>query len=195
MKKKIFLLICLFSFYINIEAKSINVELDNCIDGDTAKFIYEDNIIKARFLAIDTPEINSPNNIEPFGEEAAKYTCDRLMSANNIVLEFDEKADERDKYGRYLVWVFVDDSLLQSELVSKGYAKVTYLYNEYKYNKEIKEIEDIAKNNKKGIWSINLDNNNKEIKIDYKEIIMLIGIFIIYFLFNSFSKNKKVTKK
>ena len=32
-------------------------------------------------------------------------------NANEIILEFDEDSDEKDKYGRYLVWVFIDGIL------------------------------------------------------------------------------------
>jgi len=49
-----------------------------------------------------------------------------------------------------------DKELLQEKLVSKGYAKVAYLYGDYKYTKKLQKIEQKAKDNKVGIWS----NNN-----------------------------------
>ena len=134
--------------------KSIEVSLDSCIDGDTASFNYNNKIIKARFLAINTPEY-SHENIENYGLEASTYTCNRLKEASKIVLEYDDKADKVDKYGRELVWVFLDDQLLQLDLVSSGFAKIKYIYGNYKYLDALYQAEYGAKQQMVGIWSYN----------------------------------------
>ena len=127
--KKIITLISFFVCISSISAKEIEVKFSDCVDGDTAKFIYKEEEITARFLAVDTPETVHPTKEEEeYGKEASNYTCKKIKEANKIILEFDEESDEKDKYGRYLVWVFVDDSLLQEKLVSKGLASVAYLY-------------------------------------------------------------------
>lgn len=204
--KRIFLTISLLFFgIIGISAKTIEVEFSECVDGDTAKFVYKEEVITARFLAIDTPETKHPTKgIEPYGEEASEYTCNKLKGAKSIELEYDNDSDKLDKYNRHLVWVFVDDSLLQKELVSKGYASVAYLYGDYKYTKILEDAEQDAEENKLGIWSIEENNLNyekteqesKEInnenttKINYKEIITLLGIIIILCLFSTKYRNK-----
>ena len=38
------------------------------------------------------------------------------------------------------------------ELIDKGYAKVAYLYDDYEHTELLKEAEQIAKDNKLGIW-------------------------------------------
>lgn len=200
--KKIFLTISLlFLGIIGINAKTIEVEFSDCVDGDTAKFVYNDEIITARFLAIDTPETKHPTKeLEPYGEEASEYTCNRLKNAENIELEYDDDSDKLDKYNRHLVWVFVDDNLLQKELVSKGYASVAYLYGDYKYTQILEDAEQEAEDNKLGIWSLEEDSmkENEESenisKIDYKEIIMLVGILVIVCTFSSKAR-KKVKRK
>ncbi len=188
MKKTVLCLFVIFICLINIQAKEIEVTFNKCIDGDTADFVYKDEVIKARFLAIDAPEIkHGKNEADPYGEDAKDYTCEKLKSAKNIRLEFDDNADEKDKYERYLVWVFVDDKLLQKELINKGFAKVAYLYNDYKYTSELEKAEKNAKKNMLGIWS-----EKKE--VNYKEIILLIGIIIIFCIF-SIKARKTVTKE
>lgn len=131
------------------------VTLEECVDGDTAKFRTVDNeVIKARFLAVDTPETVHPTiGEEPFGKEASNYTCETLTNAAEIKLEYDSNSDEEDKYGRKLVWVFTDGVLLQDSLVSQGYAEVAYLYADYKYTSLLQDSEAIAKANKLGVWS------------------------------------------
>ena len=187
--KKIYLIIFIFLINVSlVSAKEINVKFNKCVDGDTAKFLYKDEIITTRFLAIDTPEIkHGKNEADPYGNEAKDYTCEKIKNAENIRLEFDENSDEKDKYDRYLVWVFVDDKLLQKELVNKGLAKVAYIYDDYKYTSDLEKAEKYAKKNKLGIWS-----NKKE--VDYKEIIILIGIIIMLCIF-SVKARKVVTKE
>ena len=185
MKKTIYLLvgIVLFSLNIGVYAEQKEVTLKKCVDGDTARFIMNGKEIKARFLAIDTPESVHPTiGEEPFGKEASEYTCDLLTNAKKIVLEYDSKSSKTDKYDRHLVWVFVDDVLLQEELISKGFAQIDYVYGDYKYVEQLETVEEKAKNKKIGVWSENIeektskkdDNKDEEIvikKSDLKSIL------------------------
>ena len=125
MKKLITLLISFFISISIVNAEEINVKFSRCIDGDTAAFYYNNKEITVRMLAIDTPETNHPTKgKEPYGEEASNYTWYKLMKAKRIKLEYDDNSDKFDKYDRHLAWVFVDNSLLQQDLIKKGYAKV-----------------------------------------------------------------------
>ena len=211
--KKIFILIVFFFCLNNIGAKEIEVKFDECVDGDTAKILYKEEKITARFLAIDTPETVHPTKEEEaYGKDASKFTCNSLKNANEIILEFDEESDEKDKYGRYLVWVFVDEKLLQEKLVKKGLANVAYLYGDYKYTDKLEKAEQLAEENKLGIWNISsneeeitqTEETNKENKDtsliatkfinEYKEYIILIGCLIIVSIINLKSKKKLKTK-
>lgn len=159
--------------------EKVEVELSKCVDGDTAKFILNKKEITARFLAIDTPETVHPNKKEePFGKEASNYTCEKLTNAKKIILEYDTGSDKTDKYDRHLVWVYYDENFLQEELISLGYAKVAYLYGDYKYTQDLQNAEIIAKSDKKGIWS------------DY-EFIDVEEKYTVTFTYNG--KKKKVT--
>lgn len=152
---------CLFMLYpfSAFASKGISdseiVELEKCIDGDTATFKDANgNKLKTRFLAIDTPETVHPKKgVETFGKEASNYTCESLTNAGEIKLEYDLDSDKEDKYGRRLAWIFVDGVLLQEKLVELGYAKVAYLYGDYQYTGRLQEIEIKAKESKVGIWS------------------------------------------
>jgi micrococcal nuclease len=149
------LLIILTAIVVSISPREdrIMVHFGSCVDGDTAKFILDGKVISVRFLAIDTPESVHPAiEEEEYGREASIYTCDELTNAHIITLEFDNNSDQYDKYNRLLAWVFVDNILLQSKLIDKGYAKVYYLYDDYKYSNYLLEKEAIAKANNLGIW-------------------------------------------
>lgn len=149
----IFIIILLNPNFVYANEK-IDAKFKSCIDGDTARFIVNNQEIKVRFLAIDTPETNHPQKKEElYGKEAKEYTCNKITNANKIILEFDNNSEKKDKYNRYLAWVFVDDNLIQKELIKNGLAKVAYIYGDYKYTDELLIEEQKAKNNKIGLFS------------------------------------------
>ncbi len=152
MKKNLLLIISIFLIGINNVFADDIVEYVNCIDGDTIKVKIDDKEKTVRLLAVDAPE-DSPDRVDYYGKEASEYTCNRIKKAKKIVLEYDSNSDKYDKYDRLLAWVFVDNKLLEEELVKKGYAKVAYLYNDYKYTERIKEQEAKAKEKSLGIWN------------------------------------------
>lgn len=193
--KKISLTIIIISCFLFIStikaSEKIPVHFIQCVDGDTAKFEFNNKIITARFLAIDTPETKHPTKgEEAWGKEASNFTCNQLKTANKIELEYDANSNQLDKYERHLVWVWVDDELLQNLIIKNGLAKVTYLYGDYKYTSLLQTHEKIAQKEKLGIWG-----ESPIKKINYKYIIIImIGIVIIY-LIGSKKTKKKIKNK
>ena len=160
MKKKIILLIGIFFIGINnIYAKEI-VKFSDCVDGDTIKVLVDNKKYTIRMLAVDTPEsVHPTKEVEYYGKEASDYTCNLVKNAKQLEIEYDDASDKKDKYDRLLVWVFVDGKLLQKELISNGYAKVAYLYGDYKYTKDLEDAQELASSKNLGIW--NDDAKNK----------------------------------
>lgn len=141
------------------------VKFVKCVDGDTAKFERNNKVFILRFLAVNTPETKSPKKgVEFYGKEASNYTCNKLKEAKTIEIEYDNQSDRKDRYNRNLGWVFLDDKLLQKDLVENGYAKLDYIYGKYKYVDELKELEKKAKNSKKGLWQKENTKTNKKNK-------------------------------
>lgn len=202
MKKIIMVIILTFIFILNTNAKKIKVEFDKCIDGDTISIKNNEIYSKIRFLAIDAPEIDKQ---EPYSTEAKEYLCNLIKNGKNLYLEFDNKSDKVDKYDRTLAWVWIDDTLIQYEMVKNGYAKVAYLYNEYKYTSELKKFEEYAKDNKLNIWSdyvpvikkekkkINKDSLLDKINKYYDAIVIVIAM-ILALITLSLTKQKKNKK-
>ena len=153
MKKHIILIISIFFIGIDFVYAKENVKYSDCVDGDTIKVLLNNEEKTVRLLAVDTPESVKPNNeVEYYGKESSEYTCNMIKNAKKIQLEYDPKSDKVDKYDRLLAWVYVDGKLLQELLVSNGYAKVAYIYGDYNYVSELKEVEEAAKTKKIGIW-------------------------------------------
>ena len=151
LKRLLLIIIFVFSIIVIDYLKSMSldsetVEFESCVDGDTAVFVIGNENKTVRFLAIDTPEYDSD-----IGKEVSSYVCKKLENASAITLEY-EKGTSLDKYNRVLAWVYVDDKLLQKDLVEQGYAQVKYIYDDYKYVDELEKIQEISKEKKIGIW-------------------------------------------
>lgn len=156
--KKFLLALTIFWGFIGITYadERIDVSLVKCVDGDTAVFNVNDEEIKFRFLAIDTPETVHPTKgEEEGGKVASTYTCERLSNAQKLQIAYDEKSTKTDKYGRGLAWIYVDDVLLQEELIKLGYAEVAYIYGKYEFVDHLCEVQSEARDAKLGIWSGN----------------------------------------
>jgi len=202
------ILVCIFTFFISINVccaeEKLTVKFDSCVDGDTANVILNEEKIKIRFLAIDTPETKHPTiGEEPLGKEASEYTCNRLKNASKIEIEYDPNSDQKDKYDRHLVWVWVDDYLLQDEIIKEGLAEVAYLYGDYKYTGTLEDHQTIAKVNGVGIWNESTTNQdtaesnitettqeNQEDNQNYLMIGLIIGSGIVLLLTGNLSKSK-----
>ncbi len=172
------LILILCPLSVKADTTAQEVSFVRCVDGDTAVFLVDGEETKFRFLAIDTPETVHPTKeVEAYGENASEYTCNKLSNASKIVVEY-ENSNKTDKYGRSLAWIWVDDSLLQKELVSVGYAEVAYIYGTYRYTESLCLIQKSARENALGLWQdgkeegycSTIDTDGVEDNIDFTKI-------------------------
>lgn len=135
------------------KSELVTVKDFRVIDGDTADFILdrsEEASIKARFLLIDAPELQN----KPYAKEAKNRVRELLQSADLIQVEYE--GAKKDRYGRDLVHVWVDEILLQEILVSEGLAIARYikgyLPNSH-YAQTIYDSQDYAAKNGIKVWT------------------------------------------
>ncbi len=114
------------------ETVKTKVTVKSYIDGDTTHFfvptsISEDGVLKARYIAINTPE--STGKIEEWGKRASEFTKAKLSSAESIIIESDNGTWNLDSTGsRYLVWIWYrtseteDYRCLNLEILEEGLA-------------------------------------------------------------------------
>ena len=126
----------------NSNRAKFEVTLQMHIDGDTTHFRIKDgtvggsNILKARYLAVDTPE--STGAIEKWGKKASNFTKEKLSNAISIIVESDTQTWNPDSTGsRYMVWVWyktaemTDYRCLNLEILQEGLAKPKGTDNTY----------------------------------------------------------------
>lgn len=185
----------------NSSNERIEVTYSESVDGDTAKFKLKEETIIVRFLGIDTPETVHPSlGEQPYGKEASNYTKEKLQNANKIELEYDSNSLKTDKYGRHLAWIWVDDSLLQEELIREGLAQTYMLQDNYTYAWILQEKQEEAKEEKVGIWSEEVEKQenviietmkNEHDTSNFIGLIIIIISLIVAILFERLRKNNK----
>jgi len=190
--KKIIFVISIFFICLNFVNAKETVKYAGCIDGDTIKVYLNDKKETVRLLAVDTPETGKPDKAaDYYAKEASEYTCNKIKKAQKIILEYDTNSNKRDKYDRVLAWVFLDGNLLQSDLVENGYAKVAYLYDDYKYTSELITKQELASAKNIGVWNENAkkqyESGSKETTIDDEKYenseIAIITIILLFMIF------------
>ncbi|MEO2116858.1 MAG: thermonuclease family protein [Methanocaldococcus sp.] len=141
------------------------------VDGDTIYVDVNGKLWRIRLLGVDTPETykkNNPNeyhllngtpitNITYLKEWGikAKYFAKKQLENKTVVIVFDNEAPKRDRYGRYLAYIFINNSNnlinFNEELLKYGYARV-YI-SDFELKDEFLEVEREAKQNKVGLWN------------------------------------------
>lgn len=188
MKKLVWIGICFLFCLMPLQANTKEeVTLKKCTDGDTAHFMINGKDTTVRFLAINAPEYTKTK--EPYGKEASKFVCDMISNAKELTLEYDDGSDKTDKYGRTLAWVYADGKMVQRELVKEGLAEVKYIYGDYAYTDELRDLEASAKKQKLNMWSDGKDD--LESQIPYYVSIVVGIILIIAGIFVKGKNNKK----
>lgn len=203
--KKLVVGIITFLLFINVSYALDEVKLSKCVDGDTIKVKIDNKEYTVRMLAIDTPEsVHPKKKVEYYGKEASEYTCNIVSNAKKIELEYDSGSDKIDKYDRLLAWVIVDGELLQDKLVSLGYAKVAYLYGDYKYTSLLEEHQELASARNLGIWNQQekdkFDNNsnstdNSDNNYSAQDIVMIVILLLVITFVGDKTIKRKAKKK
>ncbi|WP_243385420.1 thermonuclease family protein [Bacillus kexueae] len=131
----------------------LEAEVIDVVDGDTMKLIVDGNEETVRLLLVDTPETVHPTKpVQPFGPEASEYAKEMLM---NKEVEIELDVNERDKYGRLLVYLYINGQMFNEILLENGLARVAYIYPpNTKYVDRFRDVEKKAKQKGIGIWSI-----------------------------------------
>ena len=143
-----YLIIILFLFfYFQSEEKGAYL-VARIIDGDTIEL---SNGEKVRYIGIDTPELHHPQKeVECYAREAYEANC-RMVEGKKVRLELD--VEERDRYGRILAYVYVDDLMVNEWLVANGYARVATFPPNVKYAERFLQLEREARQAKIGLWA------------------------------------------
>jgi micrococcal nuclease len=110
-------------------------------DGDTLTLLVGKTQVKVRLDGIDTPE-----RVQPFGRKAGQALAKTVFGK---VVQVDDLG--KDRYGRTLGIVRLDERNINLELVQEGWA---WWYRKYApKTKELATAEAAARKAKRGLWA------------------------------------------
>ncbi|MGD9646783.1 MAG: thermonuclease family protein [Pirellulales bacterium] len=124
-------------------------EVARVVDGDTLLLV---NRARVRLIGVDTPETVRPNHpVEPWGAEASRFTQE-FIGRGPVRLTFDQ--ERRDRFERFLAYVWVDERLLNEELVRAGLARAELGFHySNAMKKRFRDAERAAQQERLGLWS------------------------------------------
>lgn len=151
-------IVCALGTYLVYAATVVSIDpeafysVTRVIDGDTFEVKVGRHNITVRMLGINTPETVDPRKPpECFGVEASNE-AKHLLIGKSVRLELNPNREEKDRYGRYLAYVYLEEVLINKNLIENGFAK-EYTYGKpYSMQREFRSTEKEAKDSKKGLW-------------------------------------------
>ena len=137
-------LILIFSIsFLGCDKTGNSVLVTRVIDGDTIEI---EGGYHVRYIGIDTPEKGDAL----YGE--ATQANRNLVEGRKVHLEAD--VEDKDDSGRLLRYVWLDNTMVNAELVRLGYA-YSYSYPpNVKYQAYFLQLEREAREQKLGLWSL-----------------------------------------
>lgn len=129
------------------------VRVTKIVDGDTIDVMQNQSISRVRLIGINTPETVDPRKpVECFGKQAAQHSRE-LLTNSSVRLEPDPSQGDKDKYGRLLRYVFLENGVnVNLQMIRDGYAYEYTYHTPYRYQKEFKQAEHTAQEQQLGLW-------------------------------------------
>jgi len=137
---KFYLILPLLFFGLSLESLGAYLVVD-VVDGDTLWFLDNGKKEKLRLSQIDAPEKK-----QKYGMEAKNF-LENLVLGKQITINFQGK---KDRYGRYLGEVVLEEENINKLLVRNGLA---WVYDRYVTDETYYLDLIVAKDNKINIWS------------------------------------------
>lgn len=144
--------------YANIEKEIVidqtrYYDVTYVVDGDTLNVKVDDKVITVRVLGINTPETVDPRKPpECYGKEASDE-AKRILKDQKVRLALNPNREVKDKYGRYLAYVYIENSVFFNEyMLENGFAREYTFGSPYSMQTDFRSIEKNAKGNSLGLW-------------------------------------------
>ncbi len=114
------------------------------IDGDTIELADGEHV---RYIGMDTAEMRP---IEAYARAATEANRE-MVEGEMVRLVLD--VEKRDRYGRLLAYVYVDDTFVNAELVRRGLAQVATYPPNVRHQEHFLKLQREAREAGRGLWS------------------------------------------
>jgi micrococcal nuclease len=122
-------------------------EVVRVVDGDT---VVLRSAGKSRLIGVDTPEVFGDQ--ECFGREASAFA--RRMLRPGLPVRVERDVEERDRYGRTLIYLRLPDGRSFNELlVAEGFAVPLTIPPNVRHAERFRKLARRARERSAGLWS------------------------------------------
>lgn len=122
------------------------------VDGDTVDVLLNRKKERVRIIGIDAPESVAPQReIECYGPEASEY-LKKILPMQSQVQLLPEPKDNRDRYGRLLRYIELEQIDVGAQMIQAGYAK-SYRKFSHPRKRAYSSLENTAFDSRLGLWS------------------------------------------
>ena len=129
---------------VTLDNQSFSLSMiSKVIDGDTVVLSSGETV---RYIGIDSPEKK-----DCFSQEATDENK-RLVLGKEVSLTKD--VSEKDRYGRILRFVYLDETFINDYLVRRGFAKAYRYPPDVKFADQFDLAQQEARENNRGLWSV-----------------------------------------
>ncbi len=126
--------------------------VSSIVDGDTLVLDFGYRHETVRLLGIDTPESVDPSRpVQCFGGEATTRLAELAPPGTTVRLERDVEA--RDRYGRLLAYLFVEDVFVNEVLLAEGFAALAVIAPNDAHRPTLARAEMRARTIETGLWA------------------------------------------
>lgn len=126
-------------------------QVTRVIDGDTVVVRLADGREeRVRLIGVDTPELNHGGTPEPLAVEATAFAQHYLLG-RDVILELD--LGHRDRFGRLLAHLWLDNTLFNLTLIEHGYAVLMTIPPNIRYVDHLLAAQERARAAQRGLWA------------------------------------------
>ena len=122
----------------------------HCFDGDTMK-LQDRRVV--RLAGVDAPEVPHRDTKGQYYAREAKAFLQKLGQGNTVTLTFPGR-NIKDRYGRLIAEVFLEDGSSLNELLVKNGAVFFYPHADLdpQFQEKLKQLQEEAIREKRGLW-------------------------------------------
>jgi micrococcal nuclease len=130
---------------------TLHAQVLRVVDGDTIQVRLDGGAVeRVRYIGIDTPESVKPNTpVQCYAEKASHYNAS-LVDGRAVTLRLD--AEQRDRYGRLLAYVYTARAFVNRVLVARGYARTLTIPPNVAHADEFARLARRARQDDVGLW-------------------------------------------
>ena len=121
----------------------VDIVVDYVVDGDSLVVQKAGKVMEVRLWGIDAPEYDQPDSIP------AKNALKKMVVGQNGVLYI----KYRDRYGRYVSLLKIDDLNVNETMVATGHGWVYTRYCREPVCQRWEHLQAEAKKKKRGLWN------------------------------------------